>query len=64
MTKMTPKFQQVFDHCLKTGIRHGYARAHKHVEKPSDSDIFEAIHNTVMSELYEYFDFLDSDELS
>jgi hypothetical protein len=64
MTGMTPRFRPIFEDCLERGISRGYARAHKHVEKPSDSDIFENIHDTVMSELYEYFDFLDSDELS
>lgn len=59
---MTPKFQQVFDHCLKNGIRRGYARAHKHVENPGEEIIFDNIQDCIMLELYEYFNFKESDD--
>jgi hypothetical protein len=62
MTKMTPKFQRIFDDCLENGIRRGYARAHKHVENPGEEIILDNIQECIMSELYEYFNFKEEDD--
>ena len=59
---MTPKFQRIFDDCLENGIRRGYARAHKHVENPGEEIILDNIQVCIMSELYEYFNFKESDD--
>jgi hypothetical protein len=56
---MKPKFSIVFDECLENGIRRGYHRAHKHVENPTEESILENIHDSVMAEFYEWFDFDD-----
>ena len=59
---MTPKFQRIFDDCLENGIRRGYARAHKYVENPGEEIILDNIQECIMSELYEYFNFKESDD--
>jgi hypothetical protein len=59
---MKPKFRVILEQALEEGIRCGYRRAHKYVENPTEEAICEHIEEQVMSYLYEYFDFSDTDE--
>lgn len=59
---MTPKFQRIFELCLKNGTRRGYARAHKHVENPGEEIIFDNIQDCILLELDEYFNFKEFDD--
>jgi hypothetical protein len=58
---MKPKTRVILEMAIEQGVRRGYARAHKHVENPSEGSIIMNIEECVMSEIYEYFTF-DSEE--
>jgi hypothetical protein len=44
-------------HCVETGVRLGWNRAHKHVINPDPESIRSAIEMAVLSEISEWFDF-------
>ena len=56
---MRPKFRVILEMAIEEGVRRGYRRAHKHVDKPEEEAIFGHIEDCVMSSVYEYFDFDD-----
>jgi hypothetical protein len=58
---MKPKFRVILEQAIEEGVRRGYARAHKHVEKPSEGSIIMNIEEHVMSAIYEYFTFEEED---
>jgi hypothetical protein len=60
---MKPKTRVILEMAIEEGVRRGYSRAHKHVEKPSEGSIIMNIEEAVMSQIYEYFTF-DDDEIS
>lgn len=59
---MKPKFRVILEMAIEEGVRRGYSRAHKHVENPSEHSIIENIEDAVMSSMYEYFDFDDTND--
>jgi archaeosine-15-forming tRNA-guanine transglycosylase len=58
---MKPKFRVILEQAIEEGVRRGYSRAFKHVENPSEGAIIEHVEEAVMSAIYEYFDFEDSE---
>jgi fido (protein-threonine AMPylation protein) len=54
---MKPKFLAVLDEALSRGISYGIVRAHKYNDNPTDQDLEMHIHQQVMNEIYEWFDF-------
>lgn len=54
---MRPKYYSILDSAVETGIESGWNSSHKHVDKPSAHSIKSAIHDHIMSQLTEYFDF-------
>jgi len=58
---MKPKFRVILEMAIEEGVRRGYARAHKHVENPTEGAIIQQIEDDVMSSIYEYFDFDEND---
>lgn len=42
---------------IQAGVAHGYHRAHKHVESPTEEQIIASIVTSVMSDLCETLDF-------
>ena len=58
---MKPKFRVILEQAIEEGVRRGYHRAHKHVENPTEGAIIEQIEDAVMSQIYEYFEFSDTD---
>jgi hypothetical protein len=56
---MKPKTRVILEMAIEEGVRRGYARAHKHVENPTEGAIIEHIEENVMSAIYEYFTFDD-----
>lgn len=54
---MKPKFNTVLEYAIETGIRVGYARAHKHTDKPDEHVIYRYIEEAVWNELSEWFTF-------
>ena len=58
---MKPKFRVILEQAIEEGVRRGYSRAHKHVEKPTEGAIIEHIEDAVMSQIYEYFTFEEED---
>lgn len=45
----------VLSEAVEEGIVSGWYRAHKHVDRPSEEAVKEAIHNAVMASISEYF---------
>jgi hypothetical protein len=60
---MKPKFRLILELAIDEGVRSGYYRAYKHTEDPSPDAIIEQIQETVMSQMYEYFDFPEENYL-
>lgn len=58
---MTPKFRVILEMAIEEGVLRGYRRAFKHNEEPTEEVICETIEECVMSQIYEYFDFSDTD---
>jgi archaeosine-15-forming tRNA-guanine transglycosylase len=58
---MKPKFRVILEQAIEEGVRRGYSRAHKHVENPTEGAIIENIEDAVMSSIYEYFTFDESE---
>jgi len=58
---MKPKIRVILELAIEEGVRRGYARAHKHVENPTEGAIIEHIEENVMSSIYEYFTFDEED---
>jgi len=58
---MKPKFRVILDQAIEEGVRRGYRRAFKHNENPSEEVICDTIEDCVMSQIYEYFEFSDTD---
>jgi hypothetical protein len=58
---MKPKTRVILEMAIEEGVRRGYSRAHKHVEKPTEGAIIEHIEDAVMSAITDYFTFEDSD---
>jgi hypothetical protein len=54
---MRPKFRLILEMAIDEGVRAGYYRSFKHDEDPTPERIIETIQETVMSQMYEYFDF-------
>ena len=58
---MTPKFIPVLEMCIDNGVGLGYSRAFKHNDNPSEEEITDQIKQSIMNELYEWFDFNGGD---
>jgi len=54
---MEPKLRALLERCIDDGISHGFARAHKHTDKPSEQLIAEEIQREIWDEIDEWFDF-------
>ena len=57
VTSMKPKILQVLEMCIENGLSYGYRRAFKHDNDPSEEFITNTIKESIMHELYEWFDF-------
>lgn len=44
-------------HCVETGVRLGWNRAHKHSDEPEPQHIRDQIEQAVLNEICEWFDF-------
>jgi hypothetical protein len=53
---------KLLSRCIEEGIQRGINRAHKHTDNPSESSLIIEIQNAIELELFEWFDFSDSDE--
>ena len=58
---MKAKTRVILEMAIEEGVRRGYSRAHKHVENPTEGAIIENIEDCVMSSIYEYFTFEESE---
>jgi hypothetical protein len=54
---MKANFYKILDDCVERGIAYGYERAHKHSDSPLGETIKDTIHQAVMNEICEYFNF-------
>ena len=54
---MKPKILPVLEMCIENGLTYGYRRAFKHTDDPSEEHITNTIKESIMHELYEWFDF-------
>ena len=58
---MKPKIFHIINVAVEEGVRQGWHRAHKHVEKPTEGAIIEHIEDAVMSAIHEYFTFEENE---
>lgn len=58
---MKPKIHLLLEQCVENGTRRGYYRAHKHNNNPDPETIFQEIEDSIMGEIYEWFDFPSND---
>lgn len=56
---MKPKLFPLLEQCIENGLKCGYNRAHKHIDNPTDDQIFDQQHSAIMGEIWEWFDFED-----
>jgi len=54
---MKPKILPLLEMCIENGLAYGYRRAFKHTDNPTEEQITDAIRDSIMHELYEWFDF-------
>jgi hypothetical protein len=54
---MKPKILPVLEMCIESGLAYGYRRAFKHTDNPTEEHITNTIKESIMHELYEWFDF-------
>ena len=54
---MKPKILPVLEMCIENGLTIGYRRAFKHTDNPTEEQITNQIRESIMNELYEWFDF-------
>lgn len=54
---MHPKLLVLLHHIVEDGVNNGWTEVHDDMEHPSDEQIVEAIIQSVMDELNEYFAF-------
>ena len=59
---MKPKFLPVLEMCIENGLTYGYRRAFKHNDNPTEEQITEQIRQSIMHELYEWFDMENAGE--
>jgi hypothetical protein len=53
---MKPKFFQVLEMCIDSGITRGYNRAFKHNDNPSEQEIIDNISKAIVEDIFEWFD--------
>jgi len=58
---MKPKIFHILNLAVEQGVRDGWYRAHKHIDKPHEDSVKQHIEDAVMSAIHEYFIF-DEDE--
>ena len=56
---LAPKVYPLLQEAIEEGVRYGYQRAHKHVERPTQDSIVDEIERAVMGSIFERFDILD-----
>ncbi len=54
---MKPKILPLLEMCIENGLTHGYRRAFKHNDSPTEEEITEQIRMSIMHEIHEWFDF-------
>jgi len=59
---MKANMRLLLERCIEDGIAHGYRRAHKHVNNPSEGYTVDAISAAIWLEIDTYFDFEEPTE--
>lgn len=54
---MKANIRMILERCIEDGIAHGYRRAHKHVDNPSEGAIIDNISSAIWLEVDTYFNF-------
>lgn len=54
---MKVDYYKVLDECVERGINWGMVRVYKHTDSPSEDQVRNTIHQTIMDEICEYFNF-------
>ena len=53
---MKPRFHEILEHAIESGIARGWHIAHKHSDCPPEDTVKETIYQCVMGSLSEWFD--------
>lgn len=54
---MKANIRGILERCIEDGIAHGYKRAHRHVDNPSEWAITDHISSAIWLEIDTYFNF-------
>lgn len=61
MSQMRPRTYRILELAVEDGAKHGWQRAHKHIDNPTEQAIIEAIQASVLSSICEWFVIDDED---
>lgn len=56
---MKPDLYKILSRNIEEGIAYGWSRSHKYIDDPTPDHIKDQIHEAVMNEICEYFQFED-----
>ncbi len=59
---MRVRAYEVLARAVEEGFDHGWRRAHKYADQPTEEAIKEAVINGIMGEICDYFDFEGSND--
>lgn len=59
---MKANIRMILERCIEDGIAHGYRRAHKHVDNPSEGAIIDNISSAIWLEIDTYFNFEETND--
>jgi len=54
---MRPKTRDILEECIEIGIEHGYNKAYKHTDNPTEAQLSACIELAIWYEIDERFDF-------
>lgn len=59
-----PKTYRILTEAVENGVKYGYHRSYKHTDSPDPEQVKDTIINSVMNEIFEWFDVDDMENYS
>jgi len=56
---LKPKTYRILSEAVENGVRYGHYRSYKHTDDPDPEQVKDTIINSVMNEIFEWFDIDD-----
>ena len=61
VSQLVPKLYPLLEEAVAAGAQHGWSRAHKYGDQPTESHILETITHAVLHKICERFHFVEPD---